>query len=67
MTTTRKHDVQIAPGILKMNRGSFHVLTADKDCDDGMLRAMLRGMKVRPLIKHREFKPYDKAANARME
>ena len=31
-----------------------------------MLRAMLRGMKVRPLIKHREFKPYDKAANARM-
>jgi IS5 family transposase len=67
MTTTRKHDTQIAPGFLKRNRGSFHVLTADKGYDDGGIRAMLRGMKIRPLIKHREFKPYDKAANARMD
>jgi len=67
MTTTRKHDTQIAPGILKRNQGSFHVLTADRGYDDGMLRAMLRGVKVRPLIKHREFKPYDKAANARID
>ncbi|ATZ60765.2 MAG: transposase [Methanosarcinales archaeon Met12] len=28
---------------------------------------MLRGRGVRPLIKHREFKPYDRAANARMD
>ena len=67
MTTTRKHDTQIAPRILKRNQGSFRVLTADKGYDDGMLRGMLRGMKVRRLIKHREFKPYDKAANARID
>lgn len=67
MTTTRKHDTQIAPRILKRNRGRFHVLTADKGYDDSELRAMLRGMKVGPLIRHREFKLHDRAANARMD
>jgi IS5 family transposase len=67
MTTTRKHDAQIAPGLLRRNKGFFRVLIADKGYDDGRLRAMLRRKKVRPLIRHREFKPHDKAANARMD
>jgi hypothetical protein len=67
MTTTRKHDAQIAPGLLRRNKGFFRVLIADKGYDDGRLRGMLRRMKVRPLIRHREFKPHDKAANTRMD
>jgi hypothetical protein len=43
------------------------VLVADKGYDDRKHRQRLRTAGKRPLIKHREFAPYDKAANARMD
>jgi len=66
VTTTRKHDTQIAPGLTERNLDRFHTLTADKGYDDRSYRSWLRSWGKRPLIKHREFKPYDKAANIRM-
>jgi IS5 family transposase len=67
VTTTRKHDTRIAPGLTKRNLDRFHTLTGDKGYDDRSYRSWLRSWGKRPLIKHREFAPYDKAANARMD
>ncbi len=67
VTATRKHDTQIAPGLTERNLDRFHTLSADKGYDDSRYRAWLRARGKRPLIRHREFKPYDQAANARMD
>jgi IS5 family transposase len=67
VTTTRKHDTQIAPGLTERNLDRFDTLSADKGYDDRSLRSRLRSWGKRPLIKHREFAPYDKAANAHMD
>ncbi len=67
ITTTRKHDTQIAPGLAERNLDRFDVLSADKGYDDRSFRSWLRSWGKRPLIQHREFAPYDKAANARMD
>lgn len=65
ITTTRKHDTQILPKLIPDDEsGSF--LAADKGYDHYDLRDWCRDKGIRPLIKHREHKPYDKAANARM-
>jgi IS5 family transposase len=37
VTTTRKHDTQIAPQVVKRNTASIAVLTGDKGYDDQML------------------------------
>jgi IS5 family transposase len=67
VTTTRKHDTRIAPGLTERNLDRFDTLSGDKGYDDRSLRSRLRSWGKRPLIKHREFAPYDKAANARMD
>lgn len=66
VTTTRKHDTQIAPRLTERNLERFETLAADKGYDDQSYRNRLRSWGKRPLIKHREFAPYDKAANAHM-
>ena len=68
-TVTRKHDTKILPPLLRraMKRFQVGVLCADKGYDDQKIRDWLRSEGVRPLIKHREFKPIDKAHNARMK
>lgn len=43
------------------------MLAANKGYDDQTHRNRLRSWGKRPLIKHREFKPHDKAANAHMD
>ena len=65
VTTTRKHDTQIAPQVVKRNVASIAVLTGDKGYDDQKLRQLARNHDIRPLIKHREFSPLHKAWNAR--
>jgi IS5 family transposase len=65
VTTTRTHDTQIAPQLTERNLERFEVLAADYD--DRTYRNQLRSWGKRPLIKHREFKLSDKAANARMD
>lgn len=67
-TVTRKHDTRILLPLLEDVRKHFpvKVLCADKGYDSKKIRDTLRKQGVRPLIKHREFKPLDKAHNARM-
>ncbi|UIO99497.1 IS5 family transposase [Halobaculum sp. CBA1158] len=67
VTTTRKHDSQIAPSLIKRNTGEVTILLGDKGYDDQKVRAVARDAGVRPLIKHREFSPLHKAWNARLD
>jgi IS5 family transposase len=67
VTTTRKHDTQIAPQVLKRNTESITILTGDKGYDDQKIRRLSRDHGIRPLIKHREFTSLHKAWNARLD
>jgi IS5 family transposase len=64
VTTTRKHDTQIALQVVKRNAESVEVLTGDKGYDDQKLRRVARDHDIRPLIKHRDFTPLHKAWNS---
>ena len=67
VTTTRKHDSQIAPSLIKRNTDEVAILLGDKGYDDQKIRALARDEGVRPLIKHREFSSLHKAWNARLD
>ena len=67
VTTTRKHDSQIAPSLIKRNAGNVAILLGEKGYDDQKVRALARDAGVRPLIKHREFSSLHKAWNARLD
>ncbi|MFB6202528.1 MAG: IS5 family transposase [Halorhabdus sp.] len=67
VTTIRKHDIQIAPQVVKRNATPISVLTGDKGYDDQKLRQLARNHDIRPLIKHREFTPLHKAWNVRLD
>jgi IS5 family transposase len=67
VTTTRKHDSQIAPSLIKRNTENMAILLGDKGYDDQKIRAFARDAGVRPLIKHREFSSLHKAWNARLD
>ena len=67
VTTTRKHDSQIAPSLIKRNAENVAILLGDKGYDDQKARALARDAGVRPLIKHREFSSLHKAWNARLD
>ncbi|MDB2238761.1 IS5 family transposase [Halorubrum ezzemoulense] len=66
LTTTRKHDSQIAPSLIKRNLESIDILLGDKGYDDQKIRRLARQQKVRPLIKHREFTLLHKVWNAQL-
>jgi IS5 family transposase len=67
VTTTRKHDTQIAPQVVKRNGQSVAVLTSNKGYDDQKLRRLAHDHNIQSLIKHREFTPLHKAWNARLD
>ncbi|WP_254523736.1 IS5 family transposase [Natrinema caseinilyticum] len=67
VTTTRKHDSQIAPTLVKRNTAEVAILLGDKGYDDEKIRTVARENGVRPLIKHREFSSLHKAWNARLD
>jgi IS5 family transposase len=67
VTTTRKHDTQIAPQVVKRNADTIEVLMGDKGYDDQKLRRIAHEHDVQPLIKHREFTPFHKAWNVRLD
>jgi len=69
ITATRKHDTQIIMPLVNKAAERFliKVLAGDKGYDAKSIRDELRRMGIRPLIKHREFKPIDKAHNARIK
>ncbi len=64
-TTEKRHDTQIGWQLALRNAGEIASLAADKGCDWQQLREKLREEDVRPLIKHREFRPIDCARYAR--
>ncbi len=66
-TTEKRHDTQIGWQLARRNAGELHSLAADKGYDWQRLRDKLREEGVRPLIKHREFRPIDHAHNARID
>jgi IS5 family transposase len=65
--TTRKHDTQIAPQVVKRNAEAITVLADDEGYDDQNLRRLARDHDIRPLIKQREFTSLHKAWNARLD
>ncbi len=58
-TTEKRHDTQIGWQVALRNAGDLHSLAADKGYDWQALREKLQEEDVRPLIKHREFRPID--------
>ena len=67
ITTTQKHDTQIAPSLINRNAAEVGVLLGDKGYDDQQIRAMARQNGIRPLIKHRTFSSLQKAWNTRLD
>ncbi|GCF12649.1 hypothetical protein Harman_05840 [Haloarcula mannanilytica] len=67
VTTTRKHDSQIAPSLMKRNTDDVEIPLGDKGYDDQKIRALAREDGVRPVIKHREFSPLHKAWNSQLD
>ena len=67
VTTTRKHDSQIAPSLINRNTSEVSILLGDKGYDDQKIRALAREENIRPLIKHRGFSSLHKAWNARLD
>jgi len=66
-TTEKRHDTQLGWQLARRNAGELHSLAADKGYDRQQLREKLSEKGVRPLIKHREFRPIDCAHNARID
>ncbi|SFT02871.1 IS5 family transposase [Halostagnicola kamekurae] len=66
-TTEKRHDTQLGWQVARRNAGDLASLAADKGYDWMELREKLRDNGVRPLIKHREFRPIDHAHNARID
>jgi len=66
VTTTRKHDSQIAPSLIQHNPESIDILLGDKGYEDQNVRRLTRQYGVCPVIKHREFTSLHKAWNARL-
>ena len=67
ITTTRKHDTQIAPQVVARNTDRVDILVADKGYDDQALRDQCRAVGIRPVVRHREFTGLHKAWNARQD
>ena len=66
-TTEKRHDTHLGWQLACRNAGELRSLAADKGYDWQRLRDKLREEGVRPLIKHREFRPIDHAHNARID
>lgn len=66
-TTEKRHDTQIGWQLALRNAGEIASLAADKGYDWQQLREKLREEGVRPLIKHREFRPIECAHKARID
>jgi IS5 family transposase len=67
VTTTRKHDSQIAPSPIKRNAKNLAILLGDKGYDDQKVSALAPDAGVRPLIKHREFSSILKPWKTRLD
>jgi len=60
------NDAKIGPKLARRNVDQIDSLAADKGYDSAAFRDQLRDSDVRPLIKHRLYRPVDHAHNARL-
>lgn len=67
LTTTRKHDSQIGPILLRDLPESLEIMTGDKGYDDAQFRKELRERGMVDQIKYREFKEDQAHANAYLD
>jgi hypothetical protein len=67
VTTTRRHDTQVAPQVVKRNAASIAVSTGDRGYEDQKLRRLPPDNDIHSVIKHREFTPLHEAWNARLD
>ena len=67
ISTGKPHDTQLGWQVARVAAGDLTSLAADKGYDWMDLREKLREDGVRPLIKHRLFRPIDHAHNARVD
>ncbi len=65
LTTSRKHDTQIAPILVGRELKNFlmKLLSGDKGYDDEKFRKMLRANRILPVIKYRIFDPAYRCIN----
>lgn len=61
------NDAKIGPKITNRNADKLVSVAADKGYDSAAFRDQLRANGVRPLIRHRLYKPIDHAHNARLD
>lgn len=61
------NDAKIGPQLAARNMEQMQSLAADKGYDSAAFRTQLRESDVRPLIKHRLYRPIDHAHNARID
>ncbi|WP_245800645.1 IS5 family transposase [Natrinema saccharevitans] len=66
-TIKKRHDTQLGWQVARRNTGDLASLVADKGYNWMKSRKKLREDGVRPLIKHREFRPIDHAYNVRID
>ncbi len=66
-TTLGGSDADLCEQIARRNAGDLRTLAADKGYDKNALPKRLREIRIRLLIKHRIFAPYDHAHNARID
>ena len=65
--TTRRHDSQIAPSLSNRNADTVAILRVDEGYGDQKSRSLAHENGIRPLIKHPEFSPLQKAWNAQLD
>jgi len=61
------NDAKVGPQLAARNLDQLESLAADKGYDSAAFRRQLRENGVRPLIKHRLYRPIDRAHNARLD
>jgi IS5 family transposase len=66
-TMKKRHDTQLGWQVARRNAGDLTSLAADIGYDWMKFRENLHDEDVRPLIKHREFRPIDHAQKARID
>lgn len=67
IAASRKHDTQIGPQLVKRASKFIETLLGDKGYDAQDFRELCHDLRIRSLIKHREFTSLHKAWNARID
>lgn len=67
ITTTRKHDTQIAPNLIKRNQELINIILGDKGYDSENIRKDCKNRDIKPIIKYREFTEKQEKLNKQID